>query len=94
MVGTIKDKVGVKVATGFQILLLIAGTGLILAQNNLNEFGTIAYLMVFVWGLQDSGTNCLMRSMLGFEFEDKTTPFAVMGFVQSIAVFAFNLIEA
>ena len=51
MVGTIKDKVGVKVATGFQILLLIAGTGLILAQNNLNEFGTIAYLMVFVWGL-------------------------------------------
>ena len=35
-----------------------------------------------------------MRSMLGFEFEDKTTPFAVMGFVQSITVFAFNLIEA
>jgi hypothetical protein len=32
--------------------------------------------------------------MLGFEFEDKTTPFAVMGFVQSITVFAFNLIEA
>ena len=35
-----------------------------------------------------------MRSMLGFEFEDKTTPFSVMGFVQSISVFVFQLIES
>jgi hypothetical protein len=75
-------------------LLLVSGAGLILAFNNINEFGPLAYVMCFVWGLQDSGCNCLMRSMLGFEFEDKTTPFAVMGFVQSITVFAFNLIES
>ena len=34
LVGTIKDKVSVKVATVFQILLLISGTALILAFNN------------------------------------------------------------
>jgi hypothetical protein len=31
LVGMIKDKIGVKVATAFQILLLIAGAALILA---------------------------------------------------------------
>jgi predicted MFS family arabinose efflux permease len=51
LVGTIKDKVGVKVATVFQILLLISGTALILAFNNDEEFGPLAYGMCFVWGL-------------------------------------------
>ena len=31
LVGTIKDKIGVKVATAFQIMLLVSGAALILA---------------------------------------------------------------
>jgi hypothetical protein len=52
----------------------------------------MAYVMNFVWGLQDSGLNILMMSILGFEFEDKTTPFSVYNFVMGLSVFGMELI--
>jgi len=35
------------------------------------------YFLLFFWGFQDSGINTLINTILGFEFESKTTPFAV-----------------
>ena len=32
--------------------------------------------------------------MLGFEFEDKTTPFGVFKFVQSLAIFGFSNVSS
>jgi hypothetical protein len=54
----------------------------------------MAFVMAFVWGLMDSGLNAIIRSMLGFEFESKITPFSVFNFIQSLLVFAAQLIEA
>ena len=48
--------------------------------------------MCFIWGLQDSGLNCLLRSILGFEFESKITPFSCFNFTQSLGIFVFQLI--
>ena len=48
----------------------------------------MAFVMAFVWGLMDSGLNAIIRSMLGFEFESKITPFSVFNFIQSLLVFA------
>jgi hypothetical protein len=32
--------------------------------------------------------------MLGFEFDDKTTPFGVFKFVQSLAIFGFSNVSS
>lgn len=50
--------------------------------------------MCFLWGFQDSGANCLIRSMMGTEFDSKLIPFSVFNFTQSLTVFAAQLIEA
>ena len=51
LVGSIKDGIGVKVATVFELCLMAAGSSIILVFNNQNEYGVLAYLMCLVWGL-------------------------------------------
>lgn len=51
IIGYIKDKQGVRMATLFEIGLLLFATITILVFNHLNEFGFLAYLMCLVWGL-------------------------------------------
>ena len=51
IIGSIKDKQGVRIATLFEIGLLLLGTIIVLVFNYLNEFGFLAYLMCLVWGL-------------------------------------------
>ena len=38
-------------------------------------------IMTLTWGVQDAGINCLLNSLLGFQFVSKTTPFAVFKFL-------------
>jgi MFS family permease len=92
IIGIFRDKYGNRAAYTFEIVLLLAGVGCVLVFNNQNKFGWMAYVMNFVWGLQDSGLNSLLRCLLGFEYEDKTTPFSVFNFVQSLSLFGVQLI--
>jgi len=55
--------------------------------NHNNQYDFSAYIMCFLWGLQDSGASCLTNCLAGFEFSDKMTPFGVKNFVQSLSVF-------
>ena len=48
--------------------------------------------MCFMWGVQDSGLNCIVRAILGFEFNSKILPFSVFNFVQSLFVFITQII--
>ena len=50
--------------------------------------------MAFTWGLQDSGLNCMIRCILGFEFDSKILPFSVFNFVQSLFIFIFQTVES
>jgi predicted MFS family arabinose efflux permease len=52
-----------------------------------------ASVMTFLWGLQDGGLNCFINCILGFQFDEKTAPFSVLKFVQSLFTFAFVCIE-
>jgi len=38
-------------------------------------FSWLLYPMLLLWGLQDSGINTIMNTMLGFQFETKSEPF-------------------
>ena len=81
LVGFIRDKVGNRLAYFVQILLTIAGMASVLIVNDKNTYDYTSYLMCFVWGLQDSGLNCLVNCVLGFEFESKIIPFSLYKFV-------------
>ena len=89
-IGPIRDHFGNKTAYSIQSLLTIVAISLVLIYSHLNTFSFLAYLMCFFWGLQDSGLNTLIYCVLGFEFEDKSTPFAVFKFTQSIWMFIFE----
>ena len=88
-----RDKIGNKVAYVVQIILMIVAFCIIIVYNHKNRHGYLAYLMTFSWGFQDAGLNCLMRSLLGFEFDDQSTPFSVFNFVQSLFVFVCQIIQ-
>ena len=49
--------------------------------------------MSFLWGFQDSIVNTQTSTILGFEFENNSEPFAIFNIVQSVAVVLFAFIE-
>ena len=93
-IGPIRDKCGNKVAYIVLIIETAVAIVIVLVYNNNDKFNWMAYLMCFFWGFQDSGINCLINCMLGFEFSDKTTPFGVNKFVQSLAIFGFSNVSS
>ena len=74
-------------------MLIVGSVTLMIVTNQVNKFGPLCYVMPFVWGLQDSCCNILIRSLLGFEFESQITPFSVFNFVQSLFVFVVQMIQ-
>jgi MFS family permease len=86
IVGVIKDKIGTKITLFVQMVLTAAGFGMVFLINERNKYDLWVWCMCFVWGFQDSGLNCIVRSMLGFEFDSKIIPFSVFNFIQSICI--------
>lgn len=93
-VGPIRDKYGNRIAYIVQMILTALAVANVLYYNNQDTYNWAAYSMCFFWGIQDSGINCLINCMLGFEFDDKTTPFGVFKFVQSLAIFGFSNVSS
>ena len=93
-IGPIRDKFGNKIAYIVLMLETALAIAIVLVYNNNDKFNWMAYAMCFFWGFQDSGINCLINCMLGFEFADKTTPFGVNKFVQSLAIFGFSNVSS
>lgn len=89
VVGLIRDVAGVKIAISVEIGLLITATVLVDLFNQRNTFGPLAYVLCFAWGFQDSGTQTIIKCILGFQFSSKIIPFSVFNFVQSLAIFMF-----
>jgi len=80
LLGWVRDKTGNRVAIITEIFLCMIGFACVMILNNQNDFGPLAYIMTFMWGIQDSGLNCLINCILGFEFDSKIAPFCVYKF--------------
>jgi len=80
IVGWIRDKTGNKVAFLTEIFLCLISFGCVITLNVLNTWGPLAWVMTFMWGIQDAGLNTLINCILGFEFESKIAPFGVFKF--------------
>jgi len=57
-----------------------------------NEYSWVAYLMTFLWGLQDSSVSIHLDAILGFEFESNKEPFSCDVLVESITAFSIEII--
>ena len=93
-VGIVRDKFGNSHAYILQAVLLALAVVLVVIFNEENKFGPMAYVMIYVWGLHDSGVNTLIRSILGFEFDSQSTPFCVFNFVQSLFIFVVQIVNS
>ena len=93
LVGGIRDRFGNKVCVISLIILTIAAVAFVIAYNQKNKYDYGAYLMCLLWGLQDSGLNCFVQCIMGFEFESKVIPFCVFTFAQNGFIFVFNLVH-
>lgn len=87
LIGPIRDSFGNRPAYTCQFTITILAIAAVSIYNHNNQYNFSAYIMCFLWGLQDSGTSCLINCLAGFEFSDKMTPFGVKNFVQSLSVF-------
>ena len=77
------------------IITCSIGYGFLILYGIVYDFSFyLGILMTFSWGVQDAGINCLLNSLLGFQFESKTTPFSVYKFLQSLLIFIVTCIES
>ena len=93
--GRITDKCSNNMTILLNVLATsIAYAALILYGAVYNFNWVLAILMTFTWGVQDAAVNCLISSLLGFQFDSKTTPFSVYKFVQNLLIFLVISIES
>jgi len=50
------------------------------------EYNYLAFVMAFIWGLQDSCSNTQVSEILGFEFENNVESYAGSTIIQSFGV--------
>ena len=85
--GRITDKCSHRTTVIVNVVVLTLAYALLILYCAIYQFSfPLAIAMTLVFGLQDSGINCLINSLLGFQFESKTTPFAVFKFLQSLLI--------
>ncbi len=92
--GRILDRHGNKAGVMWCMATLVGALVLVFVYLNIFEFGVVAFVMTFMWGLHDSALSNQANCILGFEFESKILPFAIYKFVQSFCTFIFLVIEA
>ena len=88
-IGFIVDRWGSKRAAFHNIVIVLIMGGITMGFIVQYEFGALAFLMCFMWGLQDSSVNTHTQEILGFEFDNNQEPFSVYNILQCIACFIF-----
>jgi len=93
-IGQVIDRAGNMTTSAITLILIIVQTFLTLSFVRSGTYGSLVFIMMFVWGLQDSVVNTHISEILGFEFEDNTRSFSVFNIIQSIGIFTFLTSEA
>ena len=92
--GHVTDKFSNKNTIFVNMLTCTVGYAFLVLYGIIYDFKFyLGILMTFSWGVQDAGINCLVSSLLGFQFKSKTTPFSVYKFLQSLLIFICVSIE-
>ena len=93
--GQILDNYGTRVSIFTNIVLLILAMSMLIWFTYHNHFQFwSATLLNFLWGLQDSGVNCFIYCICGFQFETNEHPLAIYIFFAFFFAFVFSNIES
>ena len=75
------------------LILALAFTILIITNNgydiSTNKLDWLAYMTCFLWGFSDGAVLTQTFTMLAFEFDSNTHPFAVYAIVVALSLLAF-----
>ena len=58
-------------------MIVIIMTFCTLGFLGINKFNMLAFLMTFIWGVQDAYVNIHCFEILGFEFDNNSEPFSI-----------------
>ncbi len=94
LVGQIIDRRGSRYVAIVNVLLVLIMLFVTLAFLGINKFNLLAFLMTFMWGLQDASINTHSYEILGFEFDNNSEPYSIFNLAQALGVVVFQLIEA
>jgi hypothetical protein len=56
------------------------------------KFDILTFFMTFMWGWLDGGLNTHCNQNLGFQFDNVSDAFAVLGMVNGIGVFIMEIV--
>jgi predicted MFS family arabinose efflux permease len=93
--GKILDRFGHKLTMYLCLLELLLAVGFniwYIAKFKFDMWS--ASLMCFLWGVQEAGVGVFLQCIMGFEFQSKTTTFAIRNLVQSLTVFAALFLDS
>ncbi|CDW84340.1 major facilitator superfamily protein [Stylonychia lemnae] len=94
LVGQIIDRRGSKYVSMLNCGIIFIMTFCTLAFLGINKFNMLAFLMTFIWGVQDAFVNINCLQILGFEFDNNSEPFSIFNMAQALGVFIFQIIES
>jgi hypothetical protein len=56
------------------------------------KYDVLSFLMTGMWGFLDGSLNTHVNNNLGFQFDTVSEPFAVLGMLSGVSVFAMELV--
>lgn len=92
--GYLVDRYGSKRCVLYNLTLLSLMLIFTFSYLIVYKFSALAFVMCFLWGIQDGAVNTHCMEMLGFEFEDSSDAFAVFSMFQGIVCFSVQLIQS
>eukprot|EP00347_Sterkiella_histriomuscorum_P010332 403376713 len=94
IIGQIIDRRGSKYVSIVNTAIVLIMTFVTLSFLGINQFNMLAFLMTFMWGIQDATVNTHCFEILGFEFDNNYEPFCIFNLAQALGVFFFQIIES
>jgi len=76
-IGYLIDNKGAKFVVVTNVIIMAAMVFVTLFFAGLFTFNPLAFVMTFLWGVQDGGVNTHCFEMLGFEFENNYEPYSI-----------------
>ena len=76
------------------VAIIVLMTFVTLAFLGINQFNLLAFLMTFLWGIQDATVSTHCFELCGFEFDNNTEPYSLFNFLQALGVFIFQILES
>ena len=90
IIGRITDKFAHQTTVIINLIVVAIAFAIPIIYCSLYTFSyPLAIIMTLMLGIEDAGVHCMLVSLLGFQFESKTTPFAVFNFLKSLLIFFF-----